>query len=120
MCMEDRSSSEVRARSVLSEKDKVNLLVALTGLHSCRIKRRPIARFSSLQNIILAGFQTTTKLCIVISLMFEHATVATIPGLPGSQHTTLFEWYVLLTVFVVLVYSKRIVDFVNEMPRQQE
>ena len=56
MCMEDRSSSEVRARSVLSEKDKVNLLVALTGLHSCRIKRRPIARFSSLQNIISSAF----------------------------------------------------------------
>lgn len=80
-----------------------------------------VGQLFSLQNITLTGFQTTTKFCIVIAPMLEHATVATIRRLPGSQHTTFCEsWYVLLTMFVLLIYSKRIVDVVNEKHRQQD
>jgi hypothetical protein len=79
MCMEDHPAAVVRARCVLSKKDKVNSLVALTGLHSCRIAPpQGAVQLSGLQNILLTGFQTTTELSIVIAFMLEHAAMATI------------------------------------------
>ena len=83
MCIEDHPAAVVRARRVLSKKDKVTSLVALTGLHSCRIAPPQVAvQLSNLQNILLTGFQTTTELSIAFMRRWLRSEDGPTPSTP--------------------------------------